>query len=147
MNKVKIGYCIVFIIILCLVVFYFPISIENIKVFNNLSIQRIYINNYTYNNKYNASEIDDKETIDEFIKFLNRIKIQRRLNSKISSYKHNKNGEYNIIITDENKSSTDIILYNKDYIEINGKLYKVTGSIDYNILNSFIKNNGNKKFI
>jgi len=143
MNKVKIGYCVVFIIILCLVVFYFPISIENIKVFNNLSIQSIYINNYTYNNKYNDSEIDDKETIDEFIKFLNNIKIQRRLNSKISSYKHNKNGEYNIIITDENKSSTDVILYNKDYIEINGKLYKVTGSIDYNILNSFIKNNGN----
>jgi len=143
MNKVKIGYYVVFIIILCLVVFYFPISIENIKVFNNLSIQSIYINNYTYNNKYNDSEIDDKETIDEFIKFLNNIKIQRRLNSKISSYKHNKNGEYNIIITDENKSSTDVILYNKDYIEINGKLYKVTGSIDYNILNSFIKNNGN----
>ncbi len=143
MNKVKIGYYVVFIIILCLVVFYFPISIENIKVFNNLLIQSIYINNYTYNNKYNDSEIDDKETIDEFIKFLNNIKIQRRLNSKISSYKHNKNGEYNIIITDENKSSTDVILYNKDYIEINGKLYKVTGSIDYNILNSFIKNNGN----
>ncbi len=80
MKKVKIGYCIVFITIifvLCLFVFYFPISIENINVFSNKSLQSIYINNYAYKNKYNVSEINDKETIDEFIEFLNQIKIQR----------------------------------------------------------------------
>ena len=139
MKKIKIGYCIVFIIILCLVIFYFPISIENINIFSKKSLQSIYINNYTYKNKYNVSQINDKETIDEFIKFLYQIKVQRRLNNKISRYKHDENGEYNIIIIDENNSSIKVVLYNSNYVELNYRLYKVIGNIDYNLLISFIE--------
>ncbi|QSX06666.1 hypothetical protein JYG23_04215 [Sedimentibacter sp. zth1] len=141
MSKIKRRYILLIICILSIFIYYLPMPINHINVFNNISIEKVSVVTYDYSEKYRSYEINESEEIDELTKFLDKIIVQRRTSKNKFSYKQNENGEYMMVISNLKKDIQIYIkLYNHEYIAIDNKLYKVIGKIDYNQLNSIIKN-------